>query len=443
MRGAASTFTVEVTNNDASAAVDDPTLVVELPGNVDFSTSTAPAGCSFDLAATPRRLTCTRPSLAAQTTWTTVFQGNGETAGVAITKASISAVGNSDGNPGNDELTKYTTVIKGANLDIVKSGPASATAGDVISFTLAVSNVNGPDPATTFRVIDNLPATADFTYQSYSGTNWSCSHGGTTLTCDYSGAPIASGASAPAITVTGRIVTTAGSITNGASVVSTDAATGDPVLTNNGPSLAVVTVAPGTTLRANKTMVSTATGMTTYATGEAVTLTLSATNLGPQNATGVTLTDSVPADFAIGALPGGCSAAGQNITCTVGNLNNGATSSNFVIPLTVTGAAGSGGKLSAEGYQGSRNEIVRITNQYLEQLKEAGKEGGELPAGFAQDWKQLLDLQRRFFEYGKPEDTVDLSRQVLAALDQKMQSGYFAEGEKPTEEMMKKAEPKT
>lgn len=331
MRGASSTFTVEVTNNAASEIVNNLTLLTELPGNVDFSSSPAPSGCAFNLASTPKLLTCARASLAAQTIWTTAFQGNGLTAGVASTKASISAAGNTDNNPGNDELTKNTTVINGANLAIVKTGPATATAGDTISFTLAVSNVNGPDPATTFRVIDNLPATADFTYQSYSGSNWSCSHGGTTLTCDYSGAPIASGAAAPAIAVTGRIITSAGAITNGASVVSTDAATGDPDLTNNGPSLAVVTVAPGTDLRANKTMVSTTTGLTTYATGEAVNLTLSATNLGPQNATGVTLTDTVPADFVIGTLPGGCSAIGQDITCTVGNLNNGATSPNFVI----------------------------------------------------------------------------------------------------------------
>lgn len=349
MRGASSTFTVEVTNNAAAEIVNNPILLIELPGNVDFNSSPAPADCAFNLAPTPKLLTCTRASLAAQTIWTTAFQGNGLTAGVASTKASISAVGNTDGNSGNDELTKNTTVINGANLTIVKTGPASATAGDVINFTLAVSNVNGPDPATTFRVIDNLPATADFTYQSYSGTNWSCSHGGTTLTCDYSGAPIASGAPAPLITVTGRIITSAGSITNGASVVSTDAATGDPVAGNNGPSLAVVTVAPGTTLRANKTMVSTATGLTTYATGEGVTLTLSATNQGPQNATGVVLADSVSADFSIGTLPGGCTASGQDITCTVGALANGATSSNFIIPLSVTGAPGAGSNAATIG----------------------------------------------------------------------------------------------
>ena len=152
------------------------------------------------------------------------------------------------------------------------------------------------------------------------------------------------GGSAPDITLTGILVSSAGTITNGASVASTDGNTGDPVSGNNGPSQVVVTVVPGTDLRANKNMVSVATGMTSYATGEAVNLTLSATNLGPQNATGVTVTDTVPADFTIGTLPSGCSRTGQAITCTVGALNSGVTSSGFLIPLTVNGGtAGNSG----------------------------------------------------------------------------------------------------
>jgi uncharacterized repeat protein (TIGR01451 family) len=347
VHGGNSTFTVEVTNNDTAVTVSSLTLVVQLPANVDFSTSAAPTNCAFDLGVSPQLLTCTNATLLPQAVWTVVFNGKGLSAGVATTTASISAAGNADGNAGNDALTKNTTVINGANLTILKTGPSNATAGDVISFNLAVSNFDGPDPATTFRVIDNLPAATDFTYQSYSGSNWTCNNAGTTLTCDYSGPSIASGAAAPVIAVTGRIITSAGSITNGASVASTDSTTGDPVAGNNGPSLVVVSVAPGTALRANKTMVSVATGMTSYATGEAVSLTLSATNQGPQNATGVTLTDTVPADFTIGTLPSGCVAAGQAITCTVGALANGVTSSSFVIPLTVSGAAGNSGSNTA------------------------------------------------------------------------------------------------
>ncbi len=352
VRGGTSTFSVNVTNNDVSASANNLSLVVELPPNVDFSSASTPANCVFNLGVSPKTLTCTRVSLTSQSVWATTFTGIGLTAGVQTTRAVISAAGNTDTNNGNDELPKNTTVINGANLTVLKSGPANATAGDVISFTINTSNLNGPDPATTFRVTDNLPAGADFAFQSASGTNWSCpAPAGTTLTCDYSGPLLASGAAASAITVTGRIITSAGTITNGASVVSTDSATGDPDTTNNGPSQVIVTVAPGTSLRANKAMVSAATGLTNYASGETVNLTLSATNQGPQNASGVTITDVVSADFSVNSLPGGCAggtgAGPLTITCTVGALNSGVTSSSFLIPLTVTGAAGNSGTNTA------------------------------------------------------------------------------------------------
>lgn len=343
-----STFTVTVTNNDYVVAVPDVHLVVSLPSNVDFSASSTPSGCYFN-SGTRTTLTCDLATLAAQGTWNVTFTGLGLTPGAQSTNAVVSAPANTDPDANNDSLPKPVTVINGADLIITKTGPGGcvtggciANAGAVISFNIAVTN-NGPDPATTFRVVDNLPAAVDFTYQSATGTGWTCNQVTTTVTCNYAGASIASGGSAPPITLTGILVTTAGSITNGASVASTDSSTGDPTQTNNGPSQVRVDVTQTTDLRANKTMVSAATGTTSYALGEAVTLTLSVTNQGPRNATGVTITDVVPTGFTIGTLPAGCVTVGQSITCTVtGTLNVSATSSNFVIPLTAPGSSGSG-----------------------------------------------------------------------------------------------------
>jgi len=329
-----STFAVTVTNNDAGTSAGSPVLTVLLPANVDFSAGTASSECVFDLVASPKQLVCTKPSsLAAQGAWNISFGGNGLTAGAQDTTATVTDASITDPNGGNNLLTKTVTVINGADLGITKTGPPTAAAGSVISFTLTAHNY-GPDAATTFRITDNLPAAVDFTYQNATGSGWSCGVSGTTVTCDYSGTAVPSGSDAPAITLTGQLITSSGTITNGASIVSTDGTTGDPVSGNNGPSQVVVTVTAGTNLQAGKTMVSSVTGLTTFTAGESVTMTLSATNSGTQQASGVTITDTVPVYFAIGTLPAGCAAVGQVITCTIATLNSGATSS-FTVPLTV------------------------------------------------------------------------------------------------------------
>ncbi|MEJ1959210.1 MAG: hypothetical protein WDM70_07045 [Nitrosomonadales bacterium] len=144
---------------------------------------------------------------------------------------------------------------------------------------------------------------------------------------------------------------TSGSGTNTATPGRTTPSTG----ANNTASVGYTVAAATANLVASKSMVSTLDGATTFAYGEAVTLTLGVTNNGPQNAAGVTIADVVPAGLVIGTLPSGCTVSTQTITCTVtGTLNNGATSSNFVIPLTAPGTSGSGTNIATPG--------VRITN---------------------------------------------------------------------------------
>ncbi len=332
------TFTLTVQNNGPASSTGS-TLTINLPANVSYlgnASGCAPSGGNTIL-------TCPIGNLNITNTSTIVYTTSGGLPDVQSTWAFIvdDTAGNTDPNPSNDTLNKIVTSINGADLSIVTSGPASATAGSTINFTLQVSN-SGPDEASSFRVTDSLPAGVDFQYLSATGSDWSCSQVTTTVTCDYSGPAIASGNNAPAINLSGKVITSAGSIINGASVASTDGQTGDPLATNNGPSQVTVTVTAGTDLRANKSMVSVTTGLTTYAVGEAVALTLSATNTGTQNATGVVVADTVPANFTIGALPGSCSRVGQAVTCSIGALNAGVTSGSYVIPLTAPALPESG-----------------------------------------------------------------------------------------------------
>src|SRR5262249_57247809 len=62
--------------------------------------------------------------------------------------------------------------------------------------------------------------------------------------------------------------------------------------------------------------------------GEAVSYTLTVTNAGPSKATNVTVVDPLPGAVKPGAVTasqGTCTAAGQTITCALGDLASGGT----------------------------------------------------------------------------------------------------------------------
>lgn len=74
--------------------------------------------------------------------------------------------------------------------------------------------------------------------------------------------------------------------------------------------------------------------------GQPMSFTLTATNLSTTSpAPGVVITDTFNAAFTLGVMPAGCSASAQVVTCTVGTLAPSGTAS-YVIPVTVTGGAG-------------------------------------------------------------------------------------------------------
>ena len=74
--------------------------------------------------------------------------------------------------------------------------------------------------------------------------------------------------------------------------------------------------------------------------GGVISYTLTLTNNGPDNASSLVVTDTLPPNCTItGSLPGGCSSAGQVVTCSVAALANGSTSN--VGPIQcIAGVAG-------------------------------------------------------------------------------------------------------
>jgi len=110
--------------------------------------------------------------------------------------ANTGAVLPTDSNPSNNTSTVTTPVVLPTppvdqDLGISKTGvQGSVGPGDVLSWTIAVTNVAGT-PAAAFTVTDVIPD--GLTLLTVGGTDWSCSSSGQTVSCTYTGAPLAVG----------------------------------------------------------------------------------------------------------------------------------------------------------------------------------------------------------------------------------------------------------
>ncbi|HVG22897.1 MAG TPA: SBBP repeat-containing protein [Thermoanaerobaculia bacterium] len=211
-------------------------------------------------------------------------------------------------------------VATGADLTIAKTATGAFVAGQDSTFTINVTN-NGPAAATGVTVTDILPAGA--TYVSATPSQGNCT-GTTTVTCTL-------GALADGGTATIALVvrpTAAGPLSNTATVAATSP---DP---NGGNNSATVVAEVGGS--ANLGIVKTATGA--FTAGENGTFTITVTNGGPTAATGVTVTDILPAGatfVSATATQGTCSGT-TTVTCTLGTVANGAVAT---ITLVVRPAA--------------------------------------------------------------------------------------------------------
>ena len=169
-------------------AAENVTLTDTLPGLVEFVSATQDSGPA--LACTPPpvgssgTLTCTAASFPAGATavFTLVVhipagvQSGTENQNTVIVESS------SDPNDENDSGTAVT-VVSTVDVSIDKTGPASVTAGDNVTYAITVSN-SGPDPAFSVAFTDVLPAGSTFvSFVRNNGPVGSCLQGAGTLQC--------------------------------------------------------------------------------------------------------------------------------------------------------------------------------------------------------------------------------------------------------------------
>jgi len=258
------TYSITVHNSGPDTAVA-ATLLDTVPANTTFKSFTqfTGPGNGSDL-----------PSLGTET-YTLVVTVNANTPdGTNISNTATVSSTTADPNPTNNASTVTTLVSAQADLSIVKTGPATAVAGNNITYPITVHNA-GPSDAQFATTSDTLPP-------------------GTTLVSLVQNTGPANGSTLPVggtetftLTLNVNANTASGAtITNTANVTSS---TTDPDPTNNASS-----VSTSISTQADVSIVKT--GPATAVAGGNVTYPITVTNSGPSDAQSVVTSDTLPAN---------------------------------------------------------------------------------------------------------------------------------------------------
>jgi len=219
-------YVLTVLNTGADTATS-VTLSHTLPAGVAFVSANSSQGSCGQASGI---VTCTLGSIAedALATVTVVVTPPGFM--TLESSASVTSA-QEDPLPANNSAVLSTTMSllsTDGDISISKTdSPDPVAPSGTVTYTLSVSNL-GSQGVTNVTVTDTLPS--EVTYQSASGSSWSCGHSSGTVTCTRPG--LASGA-APPITIVVTAPATPGSVTNTATV---SAAEADSVMSNNSAS---------------------------------------------------------------------------------------------------------------------------------------------------------------------------------------------------------------
>jgi uncharacterized repeat protein (TIGR01451 family) len=260
-----------------------------------------------------------------------------------------------------------------ADLAITKTGPATATAGKDVTYTISITD-NGPSNATNLVLTDTLPAGV-FLGVITGPNSASCNLVASTLTCHPGN--LANGGS---ITYTITVHIPSGgvgssSITNTANITSDQF---DPNTANNTSSVTtnIVFVADLAITKVGSP--------NPAAAGTNVTYTIGVSNAGPSDANNVVVTDTLPAGVNfVGSSPFACTGT-TVLTCNLGTLVSGGATS-FVVVVKIPA-----NYLSSRGLQ-----TATITNTAKVTSAATDPNPGNNTASFATKVIEVADLDLR------------------------------------------------
>jgi large repetitive protein len=341
--------------NDGEADAQNVTLTDTIPANWTYSffaQNTGPAfACTTPDPGTAGTITCTIATFANNDTATFMLIVNIPASAVGGTVVTNNATATSSSTPDpnvtNNTGSSPATVAVSADISVVKNGPATAVAGDTITYTIGVVN-NGPSDAANVSVNDTIPANTTFvSLTQTTGPAFTCTNPtATTIDCDR--ATLASGALA-AFTL---VLNVASSVQNGtpiANTVTASATSPDPDAFNNSsttPQTIINTIAD---VRVTKGAPGGASA------GTSMTYTIAVENLGPSDARNVAMSDVLPPQTTFVSITQNtgpaftCTNPGVGntgtVTCTIASLADNAAAT-FTLVVNVSGTAETGSNLS-------------------------------------------------------------------------------------------------
>lgn len=226
-----------------------------------------------------------------------------------------------------DSATVNTSVTNDPEMLITKSGPASISAGQQITYTVQVTNAGFSD-AVNASITDNIPA-------GILGITWSAVTNG-------NGTTVTNNAGTGNVNITGNIPAGAGN-----NIIITIHGTVDPAFTGDSLKNTATTLVPGKSPVSSNTVTSIVTiqptinvvksGPDILSAGAPITYTIDVTNSGPSNAVNLAIADILP----VGLL---------NITWTATTTGAGTTVSNNAgtgnVNITGNIPAGTGNKIT-------------------------------------------------------------------------------------------------
>jgi uncharacterized repeat protein (TIGR01451 family) len=305
------TYTITVTNygpSDAhSVTLNDPIPAFLDPTNVVVGGDTACSGTTV--------VSCAWPVIAAYATKQFTIRATVLATATVAAQNTVTVSSPDDPYPSDNSAVALAGITTRADLEMVKTGPTTVTAGTTMHYQLSLTN-HGPSSAANAEIRDYLPSGVTLISTDHAAA--CATSTATVVICLF-------GTMAPGVITVDALVSVdaanaAGPFSNTAKAASS---TPDDQPSNNSDSH-ITDVVRQSAVAIHKT------GPTAVIAGQSQSWTLTITNTGPSTAEAVNVSDPLPpglefatATFVTGS--GACSAIGPLVGCSLGDLAPGAT----------------------------------------------------------------------------------------------------------------------